>query len=61
MSAQIRRHDMKAVAEFFGHPVPVAAMIPSAMDEQQWRRAVIAPIDIMQAKALGKIELRSWA
>jgi hypothetical protein len=32
-------------------------MIPPAMDEQQRRRSLVAPIDIMKAEALGKIEL----
>ena len=43
------------IARLFGYPVPAAAVVPPAMDEQERRCALIAPIDIVKLEALRKI------
>ena len=58
MTAQIGREDVPVATQRRGDPVPVAAMIPPAMDEQQRRRARISPIDIVQPQPLREINAR---
>ena len=48
MTAQIGGHDMPIGSQAIGHPVPTAAMILAAMQEQQRGRLRIAPIDVVQ-------------
>ena len=55
MAAQVRRDDVPVIAEAFGHPVPVPAVIPPPVHQQQRRRVRIAPVDVMQPEALGEI------
>ena len=51
---------MPVPAQRVGDPVPVAAVIPPAMNQEQWRRGRIAPVDIMQAKSLRETDPRGW-
>src|SRR3546814_7960005 len=41
MPAQVGGDDMITALQLFGDPVPVAAMVAAAVDEQQWRGAAI--------------------
>ena len=59
VTAQVRRDDVPVMAQFLGHPVPAAAMVPPAMQQDQGRRIGIAPIDIMKAHALRDIAVGS--
>ena len=43
---------MPVVAQFLCHPIPAARMIAAAMDQEQGRRVGVAPVDIIQPKAL---------
>jgi len=61
MAAQIGRDDVVMVAQPFGDPVPVAAMVAAAVDEQQGRCARIAPIDIMELEPLRDKAVRGGA
>src|SRR3546814_17091518 len=61
MAAQIGRDDVIALAKRLGDPVPVAAMVAPAMNQQQWRLVLIAPIHIVKTKKLRNIELRGRA
>ena len=57
MAAKVRRDDMVAIAKPFGDPVPVAAMVAPAVDQQQRGRGLVAPVDIVQSQALRVIEV----
>src|SRR5262249_1846817 len=61
MSAQIGRDDVPAIAQPLRHPVPVACMVATAMDQHQRRRMMIAPIVIVQAQTLGNEDMRGRA
>src|SRR5262249_30500661 len=49
------------MAQRLRDPIPVAAMVASAMHEEQRRRGGVAPIDVMQPQPLRKINARGWA
>src|ERR1700680_73438 len=52
---------MPVRAQRVGNPVPIAAVVPPAMDQEQRRLCWITPIDIMQAKPLREIDPRGRA
>ena len=47
VSAQIGGDDVVVVAQGLRHPVPVAAVVASAVDEEQGRLLFVPPVDIM--------------
>src|SRR5262249_29250770 len=51
--------DVPVLPQCRGDPIPIAAMISPAMDQQQRRRARVSPIDVMQAQTLREINARS--
>src|SRR5580700_683108 len=61
MAAQIGRQDVPVLAQRGSHPVPIAAMVAPAMDEQKRRRARVAPVDVMQPEPLREIDARGRA
>src|SRR3546814_12551135 len=61
MAAQVGRDDMIAVRQSFGDPVPASAMVATAVDEQQRRRRLVPPIDIMQLQPLRDEAVRNRA
>src|SRR3546814_6910851 len=61
MSERVGCEDMIAGRQLFGDPVPVAAMVAAAVDEQQRRGAAIAPIDIVKLQPLRDEAVRGGA
>lgn len=61
VAAQIGRDDVPVMAQRLGDPIPVPAMVPAAMKEEQRRRAGVAPIHVVQAQPLGEIDPRGRA
>ena len=61
VAAQVRSDHVIAVAQFAGDPVPVAAVVPRTMHEDQERRVGIPPVHVVQTQALRKIGVRSRA
>ena len=61
VAAQVRGDHVPVLAQCGGHPVPGAAVIPAAMQQQQRRRAFIAPVDVVQAQSLREIAVRRRA
>ena len=57
MAAQVRGDHVVAVAQALGDPVPVAAVVPAAVNQQQGRRAFVSPVDVVQSNPLRKIEV----
>ena len=49
MASQVGCYDVPILAQFLRCPVPAAAMITPAMDQEQRRRVGVAPIHMMQA------------
>src|SRR5262249_36234365 len=49
VAAQVRCDNVIAIAQAFGDPVPIPAMIPSAMYHQEVGRTLVAPVDIVEA------------
>jgi hypothetical protein len=47
VAAQVRRDDVPVLREFFGHPIPAAAMVAPAVLQDQRRRFGVAPIDVV--------------
>jgi hypothetical protein len=56
VAAEIGGHDMKIRLQRARDGVETAAMVATAMDQDQRRRSVITPISIMQPQALGFVE-----
>ncbi len=52
MPAKIRANHMPIVAQLFGHPIPIPAVISTPVLQNQRRRVGIAPIDIIKAQTL---------
>ena len=42
------------------HPVPVAAVVPAAVDKHQGRRIGVAPVHVVQLQALRIEDVRCW-
>ena len=49
VAAQIRCNDVVVVAKLFSYPVPVAAVITAAVNQDHWRCFRISPIYIVQS------------
>ena len=58
MPAQVGGDHVVAVLEGEGDPVPGAAVVASAVDEDQGGGVGIAPVDVVEAQALGEVDLR---
>ncbi len=58
VAAQVRGDDVPVVAQLARHPVPAAAMVASAMHQQQRRGGGIAPVDIVQPQPLRDEDVR---
>ena len=56
VTTQVGRDNVPVGTQGLGDGVPVAAMVTPAMDQYQWRRVPIAPLNIMQAQALRNVE-----
>ena len=54
MAAQVWGDDVPVFPQVLRHPVPVSAMVPPAMQQQQRWRFGVAPIDIVQPQPLGE-------
>ena len=61
VAAQVGRNDVPVGAQGLSHGVPVAAMVATAMHEQQRRRVRVTPLHEVQALALGEKRLRRWS
>ena len=61
MPAQIGCDDVILVRQRPRDPVPVAAMVAPAVDQQQRRRVRVPPIHVMQAQALREEHPRGWS
>ena len=59
MPPKVRGNDMPILPEFLRHPIPAAAMVPAAMQQDQGRSGLIAPVDIMEPEALRNVGLGS--
>src|ERR1051326_213627 len=55
VTAEVRGDDVIFVPQRGRDPVPVAAMVPPAMDEQQRWGVRVAPVDVVQPQTLRKI------
>src|SRR5258707_4662303 len=60
VAAQIERVDVIAVAEFLGHPIPIAGVVERAVDQNEGRLAVLAVIPELQLEAVGVVEVGGW-
>ena len=61
MAAQVGRDDVPVVAQPLRHPVPIAAMVLAAVQQDQRRRVRVAPVDVMQPQPLREIDPRGGA
>ena len=61
VAAQIGGEDVPVMAQRLRQPIPVAAMVAPAMDEEERRRAGVAPVDIVQPQPLREIDPRGRA
>ena len=52
MTAQVRREHMKVRLQRAGEAVPAAAMIAPAVDQNDGRRILVAPVRVVQPQAL---------
>src|SRR5712672_4136102 len=57
VASQIERVDVIAVAEFLGHPIPIAGVIERAVDQNEGRLAVLTVIPELQLEAVGVEEV----
>ena len=60
MPAQVGGDDVVFVAQCGGHPVPVAAVVAPAMQQQQRRRGRVAPVHVVQPQPLREIDAGRW-
>ena len=61
MPAQVGTDDVPVVTQGLRHPVPVAAVVPPAVDQEQRRRVGVAPIDVVKTQTLGVVVPRGGA
>src|SRR5258708_8145839 len=59
MARKIGSDDMEAIAERARDPVPGTAMIATAMEQDQRRRAVVPPVRVMKLQSARAVEMRS--
>jgi len=60
VTAEIGGNNMKVRLQCTGNRIPTAAVVAAAMDEEQRRCRLIAPVGIMQTQALGFVETVFW-
>src|SRR5215510_6836998 len=58
VAPEIRRDDVPVVPEGLRRPVPVPAMIASAVHEEEGWLVGVAPVDVVQAQALRVVAVR---
>src|SRR3546814_10762698 len=51
MAPEVGRDDVTVRPQLLRHPIPVAAMIATAVQQEEGRRVRIAPVNIMQPQA----------
>ena len=61
MAADVGGDDVIVAAQILGHPVPVAAVVAPAVQQDQRRGLGVAPVGVVQAKALRDEGLRRGA
>ena len=54
MTAEVGRDDVVIVLEFLGDPKSSSGNDPGRHAAHQWRRPIVAPIDIMKTEPLEK-------
>ena len=52
MTAKVRRYDVPVFLEFLCDPVPAAAMVSPAMNQNERRGVFVSPVDIVETEAL---------
>ena len=58
VAPEVRGDDVIFLPQRLRHPIPIAAVVlPAVHQEQRWRVSV-APVDVVQSQALGKIDVR---
>src|SRR6266436_7798389 len=57
VAAQIERVDVIAVAEFLGHPIPIAGVIERAVNQNESGLAVLTVIPELEFEAVGVEEV----
>ena len=58
VATQVRSDDVVVAAQVLRYPVPVAAVVAAAVDEQQGRGSFVSPIGVMQAQPLREVRAR---
>src|SRR3546814_5280975 len=58
MAAKSGRDDMKVRSQFSRDPVPVTAMVTTAMEQDERRSLGVAPVNIMQLQPLRDVDVR---
>jgi len=61
VAPQIRSDDVIVVAKRLSDPVPIPAVIASAMDHQHRRRVLVGPVHIVEPEPLRKIRVGGGA
>jgi hypothetical protein len=61
VAAQIRRDHVPASTQALRHPIPVAAMVAPAVQQDERRRGAVAPVDVVEAQALREEDPRRGA
>ena len=57
VAPEVGGDDVVVLAERLGHPVPAPAMVPPAVHEEEGRRVRVAPVHVVEAKALGEVDV----
>ena len=60
MTTEIGGHNVKMRLQCTSDRIPTTAVVAAAMDEEQRRYRLIAPVGIMQPQALGFVETVFW-
>jgi hypothetical protein len=55
MAAQVGRDDVVVIAQCGGDPIPIATMVAPTVQQDQWRRRGVSPVDVVQAQSLREI------
>ena len=61
VAAQVRGDDVVVRLQRLGHPVPVPAMVASAVHQQHGRGAFVAPVHVVQTQPLREVDVRRRA
>ena len=57
VAAQVGRNNVVVTAQVPSDPIPVPAMVATAVHQQHGRRLFIAPVDVVKPQALGKVDV----